>query len=85
MTIIVWIVVGLAIGAVAKLLMPGEDGGGFITTTLLGIAGALLGGFVASAVGLGSFTGPSVSGLVIAVLGALLLLGLYRMMRRRPT
>ena len=82
LNLLVWAVLGLAIGAAAKWLMPGNDPGGFVVTALLGIAGALLGGFIAAGIGLGSYTGFTVSGLVIAVLGAILLLGGYRMIRR---
>ena len=53
MGIIGWIVLGLLAGAIAKLIMPGDDPGGFIVTTLIGIAGALVGGFIASALGIG--------------------------------
>jgi len=81
-TIVVWAVLGLAIGAVAKWIMPGPDGGGMVMTSLLGIAGALIGGSIASAVGLGSFRGFSVAGLLIAVLGAVLLLWLWRLFGR---
>jgi len=83
MTIVIWLVLGLVIGVLAKLLMPGRDGGGIIMTALLGIGGALLGGAIASAIGLASFTGFTLSGLVVAVLGAMLLLWGYRMLRRR--
>jgi uncharacterized membrane protein YeaQ/YmgE (transglycosylase-associated protein family) len=77
-----WLVIGLVVGAVAKLLMPGPDGGGILLTSLLGIAGALLGGFVAAAIGFGSYAGPSFGGFVVAVLGAMLLLVLRRLLRR---
>jgi uncharacterized membrane protein YeaQ/YmgE (transglycosylase-associated protein family) len=78
-----WILFGLIVGIVAKLLMPGRDPGGFIITALLGIAGALLGGFVGRALGL---YGPNESaGFIMSVIGALLLLFLYNMFRRRPT
>ena len=80
--LIVWAVLGLAIGAAAKWLMPGPDAGGLVITSLLGIAGALIGGTLASFIGLGSFTGFSVSGLIIAVLGAMLLLALWRVLKR---
>lgn len=82
MTLLVWAILGLAIGAAAKFLMPGPDGGSWLMTSLLGIAGALVGGWLASAVGLGSMTGFNVPGLVIAVLGAMLLLAIYRVARR---
>jgi uncharacterized membrane protein YeaQ/YmgE (transglycosylase-associated protein family) len=76
-----WIVFGLIVGIIAKLLMPGRDPGGFIITILLGIAGSLLGGFVGRALGL---YGPNQSaGFLMSVLGALLLLGIYHMLNRR--
>ena len=81
MGILAWILFGLVIGIIAKLLMPGRDPGGFIVTILLGIAGALLGGFIGRAMG---FYGPNESaGWLISILGAVILLALYRMMVRR--
>jgi uncharacterized membrane protein YeaQ/YmgE (transglycosylase-associated protein family) len=81
MEILSWIVFGLVIGIIAKVLMPGRDPGGFIVTTLLGIAGAMIGGFVGRAMG---FYGESQSaGWIISILGAVLLLALYRMIVRR--
>lgn len=82
MGILAWIVFGLIAGVIAKLLMPGRDPGGFIITILLGIAGALLGGFIGSALGVGSVTGFNFGSFVIAVLGAILLLVIYRVVRR---
>jgi uncharacterized membrane protein YeaQ/YmgE (transglycosylase-associated protein family) len=71
-----WIIFGLIVGIIAKLLMPGRDPGGFVITILLGIAGALLGGFIGRALGL---YGPNQSaGFLMALLGAILLLALYR-------
>jgi len=71
-----WIIFGLIVGIIAKLLMPGRDPGGFIITILLGIAGALLGGFIGRALG---FYGPNQgAGFLMSVLGAILLLVLYR-------
>ena len=71
-----WIIFGLFVGIIAKLLMPGRDPGGFIVTILLGIAGAMLGGVIGRAIGL---YGPNQSaGFLMAVLGAILLLALYR-------
>ena len=76
MHIIGWIVFGLIVGAIAKLLMPGRDPGGWIVTILLGIAGALVGGFLGRAVG---WYGPNdTAGFFMSVLGAIILLGLYR-------
>src|SRR4029434_2362909 len=83
MGIIGWIIFGLIVGAVAKLLMPGRDPGGWIVTILLGIAGALVGGFLGRAVG---WYGPNdAAGFLMALVGALVLLGLYRLTLRRPT
>jgi uncharacterized membrane protein YeaQ/YmgE (transglycosylase-associated protein family) len=71
-----WIVFGLIVGIIAKLLMPGRDPGGFIITILLGIAGAIVGGFIGRALG---FYGPNQgAGFVMSVIGAVLLLALYR-------
>jgi uncharacterized membrane protein YeaQ/YmgE (transglycosylase-associated protein family) len=81
MEILSWIVFGLVIGIIAKVLMPGRDPGGFIVTTLLGIAGAMIGGFVGRAMG---FYGEGqTAGWIMSILGAVILLALYRMMVRR--
>ena len=81
--VIGWIVFGLFVGAVAKLLMPGRDPGGIIVTMLLGIAGALIGGFLGRALG---WYGPNDSaGFLMSLLGAVVLLWLYRMMMGRRT
>jgi uncharacterized membrane protein YeaQ/YmgE (transglycosylase-associated protein family) len=72
--------IGLVIGIIAKLLMPGRDPGGFIVTILLGIAGALVGGFIGRAMGLYS-TGQA-AGWLMSTLGAIILLALYRMLVR---
>jgi len=70
------------IGAIAKALMPGADSTNIATTSVLGIVGAILGGAIASALGFGSFQAFTLGGLVIAVLGAILVLALYRFSRR---
>jgi uncharacterized membrane protein YeaQ/YmgE (transglycosylase-associated protein family) len=71
-----WILVGLIVGIIAKLLMPGRDPGGFIITMLLGIAGAVIGGFLGRAFG---FYGTNEgAGFLMSLLGAILLLFLYR-------
>ena len=75
-----WIVFGLVVGVIAKLLMPGRDPGGIVVTILLGIAGALLGGFIGNA--FGSHEGPIRAGWILSILGAVLILWLYRMMMR---
>jgi uncharacterized membrane protein YeaQ/YmgE (transglycosylase-associated protein family) len=81
MGIIGWIVFGLIVGAIAKLVMPGRDPGGWIVTILLGIAGALLGGFLGRAVG---WYGPNdAAGFLMSLLGAIVLLALYRFTLRR--
>ena len=81
MVILSWIVFGLVIGLIAKLLMPGRDPGGFVVTMLLGIAGALVGGFIGRAMG---FYGPNQSaGWLMSILGAIILLALYRVLIRR--
>lgn len=72
-----WIIFGLIVGVVAKLLMPGRDPGGFIVTILLGIAGALVGGFVGRAAGWYGATDPA--GFLMSLFGAVVLLLLYRM------
>jgi uncharacterized membrane protein YeaQ/YmgE (transglycosylase-associated protein family) len=73
-----WIIFGLIVGLVAKLLMPGRDPGGFIITMLLGMAGALMGGFIGRAFG---WYGPNQgAGFLMSVVGAIVLLALYRML-----
>lgn len=83
MGILSWILFGLIAGALAKLVMPGEQGGGFIATTGLGVIGALAGGFIGTLVGFGEVTGFNARSFAIAVAGALLVLWLYGMIRRR--
>ena len=82
MGILSWIIFGLIAGALAKLIMPGNDPGGFIITILLGIAGALVGGFIGTALGFGDVTGFNFGSFGIAILGAIILLVLYRSLRR---
>jgi len=82
MGILSWILLGLVVGVIAKLLMPGRDPGGFIITILLGIAGALLGGFIGSFLGLGTVTGFNIHSLLLAIGGSILLLILYRVIKR---
>jgi uncharacterized membrane protein YeaQ/YmgE (transglycosylase-associated protein family) len=80
--ILAWIVIGLLAGGIAKLLMPGKDPGGCIITILLGIAGALLAGFVGRAIG---WYGPEDqgAGFVAAIVGAFVLLLIYRLISGR--
>jgi uncharacterized membrane protein YeaQ/YmgE (transglycosylase-associated protein family) len=78
-----WILFGAIVGAIAKLLMPGRDPGGFIVTILLGIAGAMVGGFIGRAL---HWYGPNDgAGFFMSLLGAILLLWIYRMMVVRRT
>ena len=83
MGILGWILFGLVVGALAKLLMPGRDPGGIIVTMLLGIAGSVLGGFAGRAMGL--YGEGEAAGFLMSLLGAVILLVLYRMMVRRRT
>jgi uncharacterized membrane protein YeaQ/YmgE (transglycosylase-associated protein family) len=76
-----WIIFGLIVGALAKLLMPGRDPGGIIVTIILGIVGALIGGFLGRAMG---FYGPGdVAGYVMSLIGAIIILLLYRLLIAR--
>ena len=77
MGILTWVLLGLVAGAIAKWLMPGKDGGGWISTILLGIAGAFVGGFVGSLIGLGTTGGFSIGSVVTATVGAFILLFVY--------
>jgi uncharacterized membrane protein YeaQ/YmgE (transglycosylase-associated protein family) len=83
MGILSWIVFGLIVGALAKLVMPGRDPGGVIVTMLLGIVGALLGGFLGRALGL--YTANEPAGFFMAFIGAVILLMLYRFTQRHRT
>jgi uncharacterized membrane protein YeaQ/YmgE (transglycosylase-associated protein family) len=74
--IIMWVIVGLIAGGLAKLIMPGRDPGGIIVTILLGIAGSLVGGFI---------FGSGAAGLIGSVIGAIILLAIYRFVMRRRT
>lgn len=82
MGILSWIIFGLIAGAVAKLVMPGDDPGGVIVTIVLGVVGALIGGFVATQLGYGDISGFDFRSFIIAILGVLVLLTGYRLLRR---
>lgn len=86
MGILSWIVFGLIAGAIAKFIMPGKDPGGCLGTIVIGILGALIGGFVGNELlDIGSVTGFNLRSFGIAILGAIILLVLYRLfLQRRP-
>lgn len=81
MSVIAAIFIGLVVGVVAKLLMPGKDPGGFIVTILLGLAGSFVGGFIGR--GLGWYQEGEPAGFIASVLGAIILLLLYRLIAGR--
>ena len=81
MGFLAWILLGLVVGILAKWIMPGKDGGGFFMTILLGIGGAFVGGYLSTLLGFGDVTGFNLNSLVIATLGALLVLFIYNKMR----
>ncbi|MFE1548253.1 GlsB/YeaQ/YmgE family stress response membrane protein [Streptomyces sp. NPDC058718] len=85
MGIIAWIILGLLAGIIAKMLMPGKDPGGFIVTTLIGIVGAVLGGWLGKVIfGVDSVDGFfELSTWIAAIVGSLILLALYRLFARR--
>jgi uncharacterized membrane protein YeaQ/YmgE (transglycosylase-associated protein family) len=85
MTILAWIVLGLVAGAIAKALMPGRDPGGIIVTMLIGIVGAVLGGFLGNMITGAGLNGFSLWSIVLAVVGAMLLLWVYRLTTRTRT
>jgi uncharacterized membrane protein YeaQ/YmgE (transglycosylase-associated protein family) len=82
MGVLSWIVMGLVVGLLAKVIMPGKDPGGFIITICLGIAGAFVGGYLGSLLGFGAVTGFNLHSLLIALGGAIVLLIVYRIVRR---
>ena len=78
-----WILLGLIAGALAKFIMPGKDPGGIFVTILIGIAGAIVGGFLGSFIGLGKVESFDLGGIFIATIGAIILLIVYRLLRKR--
>jgi uncharacterized membrane protein YeaQ/YmgE (transglycosylase-associated protein family) len=83
MGFIAWIFLGLVAGALAKFIMPGKDPGGFFVTILIGIVGGVLGGFLGTFIGLGKIESFDLGGIFIATLGAILLLIIYRIVRKK--
>ena len=82
MGIFSWIIMGLIVGILAKWIMPGKDPGGIIVTICIGIAGAFVGGFIGSFLGAGDVSGFNLISFVLAIGGAILLLLLYRLIKR---
>ena len=82
MGILSWIVMGLIVGVLAKFIMPGNDPGGIIITILIGIAGSFVGGYIGTFLGFGPVTGFNLGSLVLAIGGAVLLLILYRVVKK---
>jgi uncharacterized membrane protein YeaQ/YmgE (transglycosylase-associated protein family) len=82
MSILLWILFGLVVGVIAKLLTPGREPGGFVVTTLLGIAGALLGGFLGHLIGMYP-SYQSTGGFFMSILGAVILLVVYHAVTNR--
>ncbi|TLD72372.1 GlsB/YeaQ/YmgE family stress response membrane protein [Phragmitibacter flavus] len=78
-----WILLGLVAGAIAKLIMPGDDKGGCFMTMLLGIVGAIVGGWIGSLLGFGTVTNFDFRSLFVAIVGSLVLLGIGRMIFKR--
>ena len=85
MGILAWIVVGLIAGVLAKLIMPGDDPGGIIVTILIGIVGAFVGGFVVNLLGGAGVSGFNIWSILVATLGAIILLDIYRLVAPRVT
>ena len=78
MGILSWIIFGLLVGLVAKWIMPGNDSGSIVMTIILGIVGAVVGGFISTFFGMGDVNGFNLGSLAIAVIGALVVLAVYR-------
>lgn len=85
-TFLVWTLLGLIAGVLAKMIMPGNQGGGLLATIILGILGSIVGGWLGSIFGVGTVGAISVGGIFTAVIGALVLLFLWNMVtKQRPT
>ena len=82
MGVLSWIVFGLIAGLIGRAILPGRDPGGFIVTTAIGILGAVVGGYVGTQLGWGEVTGFDLRSLGIAVVGAVILLVVFRLVRR---
>ena len=82
-----WIIVGLIAGALAKFAMPGDDPGGIILTIIIGVVGAVLGGWLLSLIGIGGGAGSGgwIFSIIAGFIGAIILLGIYRLVANRVT
>jgi uncharacterized membrane protein YeaQ/YmgE (transglycosylase-associated protein family) len=85
MSFIVWLIVGLIAGALARLIMPGRDPMGIIATILLGIVGSILGGLISWAIWGADERGFQPAGILLSILGAIVVLWIWRMLRSRST
>ena len=85
MSILAWVVLGLIAGAIAKAIMPGKDPGGIVVTILIGIVGAFLGGFLGNMISGSGLNGFSLWSILLAVVGSILLLWIYRVATRNRT
>ncbi|HSG89802.1 MAG TPA: GlsB/YeaQ/YmgE family stress response membrane protein [Pseudomonadales bacterium] len=83
MGIVSWIVFGLIAGLLGRMIMPGRDPGGFVVTTVIGVLGAMVGGWLGTRLGWGGVTGFDLRSLGVAVVGAVVLLALFRLLRGR--
>ena len=81
MGFLTWVVLGLIVGILAKWIMPGKDGGGFFMTVILGVIGAMVGGYVGTLLGMGTVTGFNLTSILIATVGALIVLFFYNKIR----
>jgi uncharacterized membrane protein YeaQ/YmgE (transglycosylase-associated protein family) len=77
-----WILLGLLVGAIAKFIMPGKDPGGLIVTVVIGVLGAVIGGFIGTRLGWGTVTGFDARSIGIAIFGSIVLLVLFRLARK---
>jgi uncharacterized membrane protein YeaQ/YmgE (transglycosylase-associated protein family) len=82
MGILSWILLGLIAGALAKFIMPGKDPGGCLITVILGIVGAVLAGFIGTLLGIGRIESFDIGGILLATIGAILVLIIYRMVKK---
>ncbi len=85
MGVLSWIIFGLIAGAIAKAIHPGKDPGGWLITIIIGIVGGIVGGFIGMALGWGDVNGFNIRSFLLAVVGAVILLWIYGMIRSRRT